>query len=796
MKSFKTLLLMMCLAVTVTAWAESINENQARNIAARFMASHAMPSATIKMASKAPRMNAKAGTDQAAYYVFNGGSCGFVIVAGDDSAPAVLGYSDQGAFDEQNVPEALQFLLEGYAAQIDAIARGAKAETQLRSSGAIKPLLTSSWSQNDPYNNLLPIIPSSKHAYTGCVATALSQVMYYWKWPASTTQPIPAYTSSYPAANMQYYMSELPVVEFDWNAMQDTYETNDNESAGAQAVATLNLYCAQALEMTFMMYSSGANSGLIPEKAAAYFDYDAAAHKVSRGNYSTQGWADLLYGELAAGRPVIYSGSKLTGGHSFICDGYDGNGMFHMNWGWDGNSNGYYLLNVLNPSEQGAGSSDGPYGYIYTQEAIVGFQPNQGGSPVFELTADGVKLDSFVGTRGGTNEAFKVYVSGNFVNNTPNTLDVSIGWGLFDEDGVMINRLQGSNGQGLGPGYFFIHTNRELRFGAGMTSGTYRIMPIYSELGANNWRPCVGAERNYIEVTIDGNQCSVTGYGTAGTRDYTVNDVAFTGTMNQDRPVGIDVNMTNNGTSSNEMLYMFINGASAASGFVGLEPGETGDVHYSYTFANAGSYSLTWSLNENGSDPVATRTITINPMPAANLRAMVNVLDAEGSNINSDKFSVVLTITNNGSTTYDEDITANLYKHTYGNSGAGVQTVDKHLTLAAGETATLQIDMDNVIDGWQYFAFFYYYSEGTKKSLGNTYTYTVVFPEAPQGLMGDVNGNGVIEIADVTALIDYVLVGDATGINLAVADLDGDNLVGIADVTLLIDMILSGSANN
>ena len=782
---------MMCLAVTVTAWAESINESQARNIAARFMASHAMPSASLKLASKAPRMNAKAGAGQAAYYVFNNASRGFVIVAGDDDAPAVLGYSDQGTFDAQNVPEALQFLLEGYAAQIDALARGAKAEAPLRSGSAIKPLLTSSWSQNDPYNNLLPVIPSGQHAYTGCVATALSQVMYYWKWPASTTQPIPAYTSTY--SNMQYEMPELPVVSFEWEAMQDTYETNDNESAGAQAVATLYLYCAQAVQMTFMMYSSGANSSLIPEKAAAYFDYDAAAHKESRDNYSTQGWADLLYGELAAGRPVLYSGSKLTGGHSFICDGYDGNGLFHMNWGWDGNSNGYYLLNVLNPSEQGAGSSDGPYGYIYSQEAIVGFQPNKGGTPAFELTASDVKLDSYVGTRENTNQAFKVYVSGNFVNNTPNTIDVSFGWGLFDEDGVMISRLQGSNGQGLGPNYFFIHTNRELQFGAGMTSGTYRIMPIYSELGANNWRPCVAAERNCIEVTIDGNQCTVTGYGTAGTRDYTANDVAFTGTMHQGRPVGIDVNMTNNGTTSNEILYMFINGASAASGFVGLEPGETGDVHYSYTFANAGTYDLTWSFNNNGSDPVAARTITIDPMPAANLRASIRVLDAEGYTINSDKFSVELTITNNGSTTYDEDITAKLYKHTYGNSGAGTQTVDKHLTLAAGETATLQIDMDNVIDAWQYFAFFYYYSNGSQVMLTNTSTYTMAFPVEPEVMKGDVNNDGDISIADITQLIDYVLVGDPTGVNLDAADYDSDGVIGVSDVTALIDFVLTGN---
>ena len=788
MKSFKTLLLMMCLAVTVTAWAESVNENQARTIAARFMASHGIPSATVKMAGKAPGMNTKAGVDQAAYYVFNGAGRGFVIVAGDDSAPAVLGYSDQGTFDEQNVPEALQFMLEGYAAQIDAIARGAKAEPQLRNGGAIKPLVTANWSQNDPYNSLLPIVPSGEHAYTGCVATALSQVMYYWKWPESTTQPIPAYTSSY--SNMQYAMPELPIVSFEWDAMQDTYETNNPETPGAQAVATLYLYCAQAVQMTFMMYSSGANSGLIPEKAAAYFDYDAAAHRVSRGNYSTQGWADLLYGELAAGRPVLYSGSKRTGGHSFICDGYDGNGMFHMNWGWDGNSNGYYLLNVLNPSEQGAGSSDGPYGYIYSQEAIVGFQPNKGGSPIFELTASGVKLDNFIGTRESTNQAFKVYVSGDFVNNTPNTLDVSIGWGLFDEEGVMVNRLQGSNGQGLGPGYYFVHSNRELQFGAGMTSGTYRIMPIYSELGANNWRPCVGADRNYIEVTIDGNECTVAGYGTAGTRDYSVNDVAFTGTMNQGRPVSIDVNMTNNGTTSNEILYMFVNGASVASGYVGIDPGETGDVHYSYTFTNAGNYDLTWSFNYDGSDPVATRTITINPMPAANLRASIRVLDAEGYTINSDKFSVELTFTNNGSTTYDEDITAKLYKHTYGNSGAGTQTVDKHLTLAAGETATIQIDMDNVIDGWQYFAFFYYYSNGSQVMLTNTSTYTMAFPVEPEVMPGDVNSDGIISITDVTDLIDYLLSQDPTGIDVVAADADGSGDVGISDLTELVDLVL------
>ena len=121
MKNFKSLLMLMCLAVTVTAWAESINESQARTIASRFMATHAMPSRTLKMAHKAPALSATAGTDKAAYYVFNSSERGYVIVAGDDRAPAVLGYSDQGTFDVNDIPEALQFMLEGYAAQIDAL---------------------------------------------------------------------------------------------------------------------------------------------------------------------------------------------------------------------------------------------------------------------------------------------------------------------------------------------------------------------------------------------------------------------------------------------------------------------------------------------------------------------------------------------------------------------------------------------------------------------------------------------------------------------------------------------------
>ena len=177
MSKIRYLFLLACLCVMNTAWAATINEQQARTIATRFMAGHGMRSTSLKLAHKAPTLHATAGSGQAAYYVFNA-SGGYVIVAGDDRAPSVLGYSDHGTFDSQDVPEALQYLLEGYAAQIDELTRGGKSAPQLRATAPISPLVTASWSQNNPYNVLLPYLPSGSHAHVGCVATALS--WYSW----------------------------------------------------------------------------------------------------------------------------------------------------------------------------------------------------------------------------------------------------------------------------------------------------------------------------------------------------------------------------------------------------------------------------------------------------------------------------------------------------------------------------------------------------------------------------------------------------------------------------------------
>ena len=626
----------------------------------------------------------------------------------------------------------------------------------------------------------------------GCVATALAQVLYYWKQPACPTSAIPAYTSQ----SLGIYMPQLEPIEFNWTAMQDTYLSNDTESDGALAAAQLTLYCDQVMKMDFQYGVSGASTNHIPDAISTYFGYKRAAHCEYRENYTTQSWADFIYSELAEGRPVIYSGSKASSGHAFICDGYDGNGMFHINWGWDGMSNGYYLLNVLNPDAQGTGSASESYGYIYGQYVVCNIEPGEGESE-FALTSGSVALNGATTSRTSSDANFKATVTGRFYNYTAETIAVSFGWGFYQGD-ELLSVLYRSGSTSLPSGYFFSTIGQELSFGSGITSGTYRIVPIYSEYGANNWRPCVGADVNYIEVTIDGDNCTVAGQGSAGTRDYMVNEINHDGALHHGRPVHLTLNITNNGTSQNDLLYMHVNGAFNSTAYLGIEPGASGDIMFTFLPTAPGTYTCTFSLNQDGSDPISQTVINVTQMPTANLRItseVLNVTDYANSIVTSDKYSVKLTITNNGSMDYQEDITVKLYKNLDGTYGSNAQIENQFISIGPGETTELQFDLDNVIDGWRYFAAIYYYSNGQAVLDSTTPYYTIVFPEEPvepEYTLGDVNDDGNANISDVTTLIDYMLNND-TPLNLAAADVTKDGSVNISDVTTLIDYLLSGS---
>ena len=257
-----------CVAVSSAA---PVTENQALSAASRFMSGKTLSLVAQQRGNRAPGQ----ATHQA-YYVFNAqASQGYVIVAGDDRVPAVLGYSDNGTFDPANVPPAMQALLDGYAAQIDALPEVMPAPQQV-SRTPIRPLVKSIWGQGEPFNYYLPFtrtttsdgVTRAWHAKTGCVATAMAQVMYYHQWPAGTTQTIPAYTSlttSNEGVKLTFERPAKPVTTFNWDAMKKAYNTTDSTNASGKAVARLMEYCDQALKMQFYASSSSAQSSEIPD---------------------------------------------------------------------------------------------------------------------------------------------------------------------------------------------------------------------------------------------------------------------------------------------------------------------------------------------------------------------------------------------------------------------------------------------------------------------------------------------------------------------------------------------------
>ena len=409
------------------------------------------------------------------------------------------------------------------------------------------------------------------------------------------------------------------------------------------------------------------------------------------------------------------------------------------------------------------------------------------------MTITSATLNSATTTRTDTNENFTAVLTGLFHNYTSEVIAARFGWGLYQDD-QFIERLYSTSTSGVKPGNYFTIADKTVSFGSGKTSGTYRIVPIYSEYGESNWRPCYGGDKHYFEVTINGNECTFKGYGSASEINYTVNDITMEGMMHNGRPVDLNVNLTNNGEWSNRLLYMFVDGAFKATGLVNLGNGETADIPFRFMPTAAGDFTLTWSWNEDGSDPIATRIVTINAMPSASLSGTIkvlNVTDATNKIVTSDKFSVELTVTNNGTETYNEELSFKLYKHSTGSSGTSVQGINMPIILEPGETKTVQADFDNVVNGWKYFVNSYYYSAGEQIKIKGTSFHTIVFPEAPEYETGDVNGDGKVSIKDVTDLINYLLSENEEGIILDNADVNSDGKVSIKDVTDLINLLLS-----
>lgn len=338
------------------------------------------------------------GSDaDAAIYVFNRPfEAGYVVVSADDSTEALLGYSTSGNVDGSEMPPALKSWLEEYARQVEwatmnATNAGAFARSEVpvpTTRMPIDPMLTTRWNQGNPYNNSCPT-DKDTHVYTGCVATSMSQVMNYHEWPVSGTGK-----NSYTAKALGRIIScDFSKYTFDWSNMADVYTSAATEEQKS-AVADLMFAAAVSVDMDFSVNGSGASPYMEPGALVNHFGYSPACNYQSRDWYGIREWEDLIYKSLKEDGPVILGGnSSPDNGHSFVCDGYNADGYFHINWGWGGMSNGYFKLSALDPGSQGIGGSSGAYNYY--QCATVGIRkPQDGDKTVYILESyEGVFTD-------------------------------------------------------------------------------------------------------------------------------------------------------------------------------------------------------------------------------------------------------------------------------------------------------------------------------------------------------------------------------------------------------------------
>ena len=384
------------LLTALSASAGPITREQARKQAEAFMSTQKQQQqlAPVTSARKlAPGRKPASTTSE--YYVFNKGmSQGFVIVSGDDQTEPILGYCDEGEFDYEQLPPAMQGWLDGYARQIEQIQRGEAPVIRdaVQTHPKVEPMLKSKWSQGNPYNLTCPLYFSLGRSVTGCVATAMAQLLYYnrEKSVSETTAAMPAYeTWTEHATYGKLHVEGIPEGSpIDWENMKDEYNTATEKQK--KAVADLMHYCGVAVKMDYTNSSSGAQSHDAYLAFGKYFGYGKSVRYVSYADVSSDAeWDKIVYAELSAGRPIYISGANSEAGHAFCCDGYDGNLKYHINWGWGGTSDGYYLLTNLTPGQQGIGGSND--GYNTYREIIIGLEPENYGEKAMSFSDATVK---------------------------------------------------------------------------------------------------------------------------------------------------------------------------------------------------------------------------------------------------------------------------------------------------------------------------------------------------------------------------------------------------------------------
>ena len=366
--------------------AGPVDQQKAQKLGAKFLSTTALNQKNadiqLQLVSTATNRNA------VDYYVFNvANSEGFVIIAGDDRVKPILAYSTTGQYDPNNVAEGFQFTLDGFREEIQyvrehnfkatlditaewkSVSETGSLNRGKQTRAVVGPLCQTLWNQNFPWNSQCPedTTGSGGHVYAGCVATAMGQVMKYWEWPATGTG-----SYSYNPAGYAQQSANFGQTEYHFELMPNVLDSTSTEEEYFE-IAQLLHHLGISVDMQYSGNGSGAYSEMVPNALRNYFRYNCDEHETNwgggwwGGGYSNEQWAQMLKdGGLDEQIPLYYSGSddSGSGGHAFVCDGYDENDYFHFNWGWSGRDDAWCPIGALNTTKYAFNTFNGFTGHI------------------------------------------------------------------------------------------------------------------------------------------------------------------------------------------------------------------------------------------------------------------------------------------------------------------------------------------------------------------------------------------------------------------------------------------------
>ena len=594
------LALLSLLLLPLNMWAQFIDESEALQRAQAFLSQRNGGKAkAIRMPSKGRRAMGGQDTTACDYYIFNvEADGGFVIVSGDDRTIPILGYSDSGSIQEGSMPQGLKALLEDYSAQIagledsDVQAQDGRRAAQIRH--AIAPLIETKWNQGAPYNNDCPEI-NGVRVMTGCVATSMAQVMYYYQSPADPCDPIPDYTSETEGLPL----SALEATTFNWGAMTPTYSSSDTGEA-ADAIAKLMRYCGQALQMDYGVDFSGAFNEAIPDALKTYFSYDNGIRHTYRKCYTYAEWVELIYSELAAARPVVMGGLTSIEGHSFICDGYEADDYFHFNWGWGGSSDGYFRMAVLNPDKRATSSLDG---FNSAQAAVIGIQPRTDETKPYCLSleafylADEPASSSHTFTRASETDPFTVNLNYSLWCYKYGINNYDIAFMLLDEGGQVTSTIGQITNQPIT--YCTSYSGPNSVEIPPISDGTYYIKVMsrpHPSDGEGAWMECFDGDQYKMTAVVCGNELTISVPLPKNTKPASVSI-----TVEGNKTVGCEqdviASITGGSGDYHGNLLLYVNDVAMMGTEVDIRAGETVDVHFSFIPSTAGDNVIKLSTN-------------------------------------------------------------------------------------------------------------------------------------------------------------------------------------------------------